>query len=98
MPKIAASEWVNQYPMTYLGGEAISADGLAAIPSQANAFSIAAETEGVYYTINSPIATVTSPGYCPATGYRFEGPIGNLEQLAIHLGSGAVAHIEYWRM
>lgn len=91
-----AASWVQQYPMNYLGGEALTSGGLANIPSKANAFSIAAETGPVYYAINAPTVTTDSPGYCPDGAVRLEGPIGNLSQLAVLPSGGGIAHIQYW--
>ena len=81
--------------MNYLGGEALTTSGQATIPSEANAFVIAAEGGPVYYAINAPTVTTDSPGYCPDGSVRLEGPIGNLDQLAV-LPSGSTAHIQYF--
>jgi hypothetical protein len=86
---VRAADW------RYLGGEALTSAGLAALPDECTIFVISAETAVVYYAINAGSASSTSPGYCPADSVRIEGPIGNMNQLAISV-TGGTAHIQYF--
>jgi len=82
--------------LRYLGGEAMSVDGVASVPASATYVRIAAEGGDVYYAFNAGDVTASSPGFCSQDGERLAGPLGNIESLRIHLGAGAVAHIEYY--
>jgi len=100
MTQVKKANYVQVASWHYMGGETISGNGgsqLANVPYDATIIQIAAETHPVYYALNAPFATASAPGYVPDGGLRVEGPLGNLNTLAVHQAAGGFAHISYYR-